>query len=510
VLERAWPLGRVPQGLELAMTDGDLRVNELTAAGVREAFAGLQGVSLSVGRDAGNGEVLRVSANPFDARGRWGAIGADWTRDPATQNHRLALRLDGAGFAQLVGSRLAGLSVGDAADVGLLLDARFDSPDRVVIDGRVALDHMGLAWWRLADRPIDDFALSTSFRLTGRRAPASLHFATPDLRLGEARMAASADIHQIDRGARVSLRLAAPPQDCGAMLHAIPQSMLPSIGTIDAHGQMSWLVGLDVALASVGAVNLTLELEDRTCTVDRFGRIDLSEMLGKWDRPVNENGRILEDVRIGPGSDAWAPIERLPYWVTYAIWSSEDSFYKHRGISEKLLEKALGIDLWNGRFIYGGSTITQQLVKNLYLTRKKNLARKFEEMLIVWHMERFLGKKRILEAYVNGVEFGPKLYGIRRASNACFSKEPWLMTPTEALFLALIKPSPRNGFGYCYSGGWNEWFTTKMKKYMDKFLAEGAITQAQYDEDAPSFKPKFNPGGKTPESGKKRARVRAQ
>jgi membrane carboxypeptidase/penicillin-binding protein PbpC len=187
------------------------------------------------------------------------------------------------------------------------------------------------------------------------------------------------------------------------------------------------------------------------------------------------------------------------------MWASEDSFLKHRGISEALLGKAIAIDLSTGRFTYGGSTITQQLVKNLYLKRTKALSRKFEEMIIVWQMERLLGKMKILEIYLNAVEFGPKVYGITRAAYEFFQKRPGELRPKEATYLAIIKPSPRSGWGTMRAGGWGDWYEMKCGKYMDKLHVESIVSDEDYKRDFEEFgnwRPAWNPPARGAKGGK--------
>jgi membrane peptidoglycan carboxypeptidase len=301
------------------------------------------------------------------------------------------------------------------------------------------------------------------------------------------------EVDQITTHPHVHLHLDAPMQDCGAMLRSVPPSMTPTIGRIEAHGAIGWHVGLHTQLPNIGATSVDLALGDTPCVVDRLGDIDLEQFKRRtWSRPVNENGNILEDVPIGPGSGSWVALAEMPAHLPYAMWATEDSFYRHRGISESLLAKALAIDLNSGRFTYGGSTITQQLVKNLFLRRTKALSRKFEEMLIAWQMEKVLGKQRIIEIYINGVEFGPKIYGIRRAAWAYFQKTPQQLSPKESVFLAIIKPSPPMGWWAMRTQGWNAWFERKSTYYMNDLLEEALISAEEYEAEKP-WQPVFNP-----------------
>jgi penicillin-binding protein 1A len=212
------------------------------------------------------------------------------------------------------------------------------------------------------------------------------------------------------------------------------------------------------------------------------------------------------------------PLAELNTWTWWAMIATEDgAFYKHRGLRPGLLLRALKLDLDYGRFVYGGSTITQQLVKNIFLTRAKNLSRKFEELLIVWHIERELpnlivaknpkdppnkaAKDRILEMYVNMIEFGSngkpvadkdavRIYGIDRAAKTYFDKDPRALTPLESAFLAANKPCPRCGYARFAGKKWDDWWQARMAGIMEKMRKEKVITEEQYLAEMP-FVPKF-------------------
>ena len=219
----------------------------------------------------------------------------------------------------------------------------------------------------------------------------------------------------------------------------------------------------------------------------------LDELLGEFSRPVNENGEMLDghdkehpQVMVGPASGSWANLTDLPPWVPWSMIATEDgAFYKHRGLRPGLLLRAVRLDLDYGRFVYGGSTITQQLVKNIFLTRAKNLSRKFEELLIVWQMERTVPKDRILELYMNMIEFGPKTYGVQRAAQLYFGKDAKALSPLETAFLAANKPCPRCGFARFDKKKWDSWWQERMVGIMNKMRDEGIITHEQYLAEAP-------------------------
>lgn len=140
----------------------------------------------------------------------------------------------------------------------------------------------------------------------------------------------------------------------------------------------------------------------------------------------------------------WVPISRISRYVIAAVVISEDDkFWDHKGFDLESMRKALGHDIIEGRIKFGGSTITQQLVKNLYLSPSKNPLRKLKEIVLAWRIERNLSKSRILEIYLNVVEWGDGVYGIEAAAHRYYGKTASMLSAHEAAMLAVVLPAPR-------------------------------------------------------------------
>jgi monofunctional biosynthetic peptidoglycan transglycosylase len=147
---------------------------------------------------------------------------------------------------------------------------------------------------------------------------------------------------------------------------------------------------------------------------------------------------------VGPRNPRWTPYDAIPPALKKAVVAAEDAkFYRHEGVDYAAMKEAIQADLKNRRFARGGSTITQQLAKNLFLSREKTLTRKAKEIVLAWRMEDALTKRRILELYLNVVELGPMVYGIGRASQYYFGKPPSALTVRECAFLASMLPGPK-------------------------------------------------------------------
>ncbi|MGK5088012.1 biosynthetic peptidoglycan transglycosylase [Bdellovibrionota bacterium FG-2] len=152
--------------------------------------------------------------------------------------------------------------------------------------------------------------------------------------------------------------------------------------------------------------------------------------------------------RLRPSS--WISLNEVSRAAVGAILVSEDwAFYQHRGYDPNQIREALKKDLEEGGFARGASTITQQVVKNVFLERDKTIWRKLKELYLAVSLEESLKKNRILELYLNIAEWGPGVYGIGPATQMYFKKTPQELTAREGAFLAMLLPSPiRYGQSY--------------------------------------------------------------
>lgn len=153
--------------------------------------------------------------------------------------------------------------------------------------------------------------------------------------------------------------------------------------------------------------------------------------------------RALEKFMLYYPEQSWVDIDDVNPNVLRAIISMEDGkYFTHKGIDWKELKTSMRLNKRRGRSVRGGSTITMQLSKNLFLSTSKNVFRKGKEFLIALRMEKELSKKSILENYLNIVEWGSGIFGIKKAAQKYFDKEPEALTAAESSRLAAVIPSP--------------------------------------------------------------------
>ena len=140
----------------------------------------------------------------------------------------------------------------------------------------------------------------------------------------------------------------------------------------------------------------------------------------------------------------WVPISSLPDIVIQAVVTAEDdTFFAHDGVNYKATWDAFVHDMQKRRFARGGSTITQQMIKNVLLTREKTMTRKLREYVLARKAEEMLTKRQILQIYLNEVEWGDNIYGIEAASRFYFDKHASDLSSAEAALLAGMLPNPR-------------------------------------------------------------------
>lgn len=174
----------------------------------------------------------------------------------------------------------------------------------------------------------------------------------------------------------------------------------------------------------------------------------------------------------------WVPLSKIsPYIIKAAIIAEDDKFWVHEGFDFEAIQKAVEKDIKKKRFKAGGSTISQQLAKNLYLSLSKNPVRKLKEAILTWRIERNLSKKRIIELYLNIVEWGDGLFGIEVAAQHYFGKNASSLTAEEAAKLAAVLPNPRR-----YSPTGETRYVANRSARIYKIMIRRGIVIPEYEE----------------------------
>jgi len=200
-----------------------------------------------------------------------------------------------------------------------------------------------------------------------------------------------------------------------------------------------------------------------------FYALCLAELVAlRWFNPpttaVQTERRLAAWLRHRPYKkrQVFVPLSRISPDLQHAVISAEDGrFYQHHGIDWKEVQKVVDQDIDEGRLGRGGSTITQQLVKNLFLTTNRSLVRKAVEFTLAPAAEWILPKRRILELYLNVIEWGPGIYGAEAAAHAWYNVPAAGLNREQAARLAALIPSPLRR-----KPGWMNWYSAEILRRM--------------------------------------------
>jgi len=315
--------------------------------------------------------------------------------------------------------------------------------DAVDLEARLDLRGLAVTSPYLAHDPID--GLDAVVELDARVRPASgrLELRSTTLEAAGVRTRLEGFLERGPEAYELDLRAELQETDCGDAVGALPAALLAPFDGFALAGTLAGTVRVAIDSTDPGAAVLDLSIRDRC----RFVAVPEAARLTRFAQPflhqARAGGDVLYEFVTGPGTETWTPISRVSPFLIWAVLAHEDAaFFRHRGFAEWALETALQRNLEEGRFAYGASTVSMQLAKNLFLARDKTLSRKAREALLTWYLEKVLTKAQILELYLNVIEYGPDVYGIRAAALHYFGREPIELSPAESAFLATLLPAP--------------------------------------------------------------------
>ncbi|MFT5431245.1 MAG: hypothetical protein ACI9OJ_001924 [Myxococcota bacterium] len=349
--------------------------------------------------------------------------------------------------------------------------------------GTLGLANMGFEARRIHGTPVDGLEVEAEVTLDFDPEANRFTLDAPRIQIAnKAHIRLAATVENLDADMpKLDVRLRLPSQPCDDVISAIPPVMIRRLEGMRLRGNMAAHLDFSVDLLKPRTYKHDLDVDLRHCKVVEFGNADVRRLNRRFVHRVIEKGEDI-GVLVGPGTGHFRPLNRIPKHVQMGALHTEDhSFFRHSGFRPPLMRRAVIMNLEGGRYVYGGSTITQQLVKNLFLSREKTLTRKLEEAIIVWLLERHLTKQRILELYLNCIEYGPKIYGIQNAAKAYFGKNVEELEPIEGAFLMGLKPYPWSGWNQFERGWMKSWWHRRVKKIMIGMEKSGWITAEELE-----------------------------
>lgn len=246
------------------------------------------------------------------------------------------------------------------------------------------------------------------------------------------------------------------PLDAQALFNSFPQGLFESLEGMQVAGKLKYDMSFQLDTSLPDSVQFNSGLTPDGFRILKMGQTDFAEINHPFIYTPYEKDKPVRDIVVGPENPDYTPLEQISPDLRNALLTSEDyNFFTHNGFNEKAFRVSIATNFKEKSFKRGASTISMQLVKNVFLNRNKTLSRKVEEILIVWLIENqhIVSKERMYEVYLNIIEWGRNIYGIGEAARYYFSKSPSDLNLGESIFLAFVVPRPKHALDWFLPDG---------------------------------------------------------
>jgi hypothetical protein len=245
--------------------------------------------------------------------------------------------------------------------------------------------------------------------------------------------------------------------DAQEVFDSFPEGLFESLSGTKVAGKLKYAMDFKLDSKDPDSVIFISGLSKQDFKILQFGKTDLSKINKEFVYTPYEYGKPMRPIVVGPSNANFTPLASISKNLKDAVMTAEDpSFFSHKGFVEESIRKSIATNFKEKSFKRGGSTISMQLVKNVFLSRQKTLSRKIEEILIVWLIENndVIAKSRMLEVYFNIIEWGRNVYGVGEAAHYYFGKSASELNIGESIYLASIVPKPKSGlYAFAPDGG---------------------------------------------------------
>lgn len=262
--------------------------------------------------------------------------------------------------------------------------------------------------------------------------------------LGKAHVELAGQLERRDAETSGQVECRVPLAACSDLVDALPRGLAPLAALVQLDGTLSLQAGLKFDTAHPNSTDVKwnlanacrVRLADPSVSPTRFREPFILEV-------PDEHGAMVKRA-FGPGTPNWVPFSEMSAHLSSAVLVCEDGrFYDHAGFDSQAIRSSIRDNVAQGRFARGASTVTMQLVKNVYLRREKTFSRKLQEAVLTTLVESTFTKNDILELYLNVVELGPGIYGVGEAAKFYFNTTPAELSPLQAYFLVSLLPNPK-------------------------------------------------------------------
>ena len=404
--------------------------------------------------------VLNVGPAPFEIRREGSVVSASFLPPAEKGGKRMAmnarlpleegpveLSLEGGPISlQTLGVREGDFGLLGVAESALTVQTHVELSQSgtlsIAASGRA--ERLALEQAALAPEPLRDVDVNWSGQVQLDLGQRKFTLDSAVLGLEDVHVNLAGSIEATDDDVRVGLSVEVPKTSCQDMLTAAPAALLPQLEGLRLGGTFALHSRVALDTSDPKKTEVEWELDNRCKVLETPEDIDPKRFREPFQHYVVEPDGRATEFTTGPTTPLWVPLSEINPAIETGLIVCEDSrFFKHNGFDNKAIRDSILSNLKKGHFVRGASTLSMQLAKNLYLGREKTLSRKLQEAAFTLLLEERLSKEDILELYLNVVEFGPGVYGIRNGAQYYFNSHPGELSLAQAMFLASILPNPK-------------------------------------------------------------------
>ena len=269
------------------------------------------------------------------------------------------------------------------------------------------------------------------------------------------------------------LQLRIPKMKAQLFINSLPGGLFSHFEGMKATGNFDYKLIYKYNKNKPNTLVFESKLHKENLKITQYGEANLGKLNEDFTYRAIENGVSQRPILVGTENPDFTPLNAISPYLQKCVLTSEDpSFFSHHGFINEAFKQSILKNIRTKKFSRGASTISMQLIKNVFLTREKTISRKLEEILLVYLLEnnRIASKERMLEVYFNIIEWGPNVYGIGEASRFNFNKTPANLNLKECLFLASIVPKPKKFMWQFDADGLQKAFANKHQDFIRNLM----------------------------------------
>lgn len=269
------------------------------------------------------------------------------------------------------------------------------------------------------------------------------------------------------------LKVAIPKMKAQDFIASLPDGLFTHFQGMQAEGNFEYNLDFMFNKNKPNQLVFDSKLKKENLRITKYGEANLNKLNEEFVYRAIINNVLQRPVLVGSANPNYTPLDQISPYLQKCVLTSEDpSFFSHRGFINEAFKQSILKNIRTKKFSRGASTISMQLIKNVFLTREKTVSRKLEEILLVYILEnnRIASKERMLEVYFNIIEWGPNVYGIGEAAQFYFQKSPMDLNLKECLFLATIVPKPKKFMWQFDNEGNLKSFAKQQQKFLGNLM----------------------------------------